>query len=83
MSQDTTGATNMIPKSLHTVTVLVNVSLILADQYPTMKTVDLVSLAAEHLGYIEADDIYDLKGQAVKKLDKVRKPVALTLVKVA
>lgn len=75
----------MIPKSLHTVTVLVNVSNILADVYgPTVSNAELVDLAAAHLGYGDAADVYSLKGQAVKKLDKTRKvtsrPAKLSLV---
>lgn len=64
----------MIPKSLHTVTVLVNVSLILADVYgQSVSNTELVDLAAAHLGYADAPDVYSLKDQAVKKLDKTRK----------
>lgn len=61
----------MIPKSLHTVTVLVNVAKILEDVYgKECSSAELVELAATCLGYGDETDTYSLKEQAVKKLNK-------------
>jgi hypothetical protein len=63
----------MIPKSLHTVTVFVNVATLLADVYNDATNHELVTLASSQLGYADVRDVYGLQAQAIKKLDKVRK----------
>ena len=77
----------MIPKSLHTVTVLVNMARVLSSVYRMSTDAQLINLAAIELGYEGTDDIYDLKGQALKKFSKLHAQanasIALTLVKVA
>ena len=59
----------MIPKSLHTVTVLVTIAKLLKAQhnYPKWKA---VAEAAITLGYATEQDVYHLMDMAEKKLNK-------------
>ena len=60
---------NIIPKSLHTVTVLVTVAKLLQQQhsYPVWKAVAEAAIA---LGYTTEQDSYGLMDMAEKKLNK-------------
>lgn len=63
----------MIPKSLHTVTALVNLAKHLKDK-DSSKNHDIhyVYVAAEILGYpMETVDVHSMRQQALKKLSKV------------
>lgn len=67
----------MIPKSLHTVSVLVAVATELKKHAHSQFTAaDLVDAAAVTLGYAEAADVYGLKAAAVRKLEKSAGKVA-------
>jgi hypothetical protein len=70
----------MIPKSLHTVTAIVAVAQRIGTYESFYSNTALIQLAVDVLGYNEAMDIYDLKGQALKKLNKLRTNPALSLV---
>lgn len=61
-----------IPKSLHTVTVLVAVAKLIRDkQYPFMAPSALVDMAADQLGYgITTDDQYGLLAKATAILSR-------------
>jgi hypothetical protein len=72
----------MIPKSLHTVTVLVAVAQQIACYESFYDNKILIERAANILGYQGVADVHELKAQAVKKLNKLR-PGYITLAKVA
>lgn len=59
-----------LPKSLHTVTVLVNVARHLQSQQE-LNAAAAVAQASTLLGYgLAANDPYDLEGRAIKELSK-------------
>lgn len=61
----------MIPKSLHTVSVLVAVATRTMALHHNMSAASAVDYAAEMLGYgRHVDDDYALKAAAVRKLEK-------------
>lgn len=60
----------MIPKSLHTVTVLVAVARLLRERNPDCNWNDAVYYARVSLGYADSPDLYGLCAQAVAKLNK-------------
>lgn len=62
-----------LPKSLHTVTVLVQVArrLMKSSQHTVPSAVAAVDMALSILGYdADTDDTYNLKAQAIAKLGK-------------
>lgn len=59
-----------IPKSLHTVMVLVAMAKIIRASRPAYTWEDAVGQALYQLDYGYTIDTYDLKNQAVKKLSK-------------
>jgi hypothetical protein len=69
----------MIPKSLHTVSVLVNVAqhhmAIVRHQYPQGNCTPAAAIdaAAAILGYADTADVYALKAAAVRKLEKAQR----------
>lgn len=67
----------MIPKSLHTVSVLVAVARLFQDlashQGSPMAATYAVESAAATLGYADAPDVYALKAAAVRKLEKAER----------
>lgn len=60
-----------VPKSLHTVTVLVAMSRLILDAKPHYTAYDAVYAAMSALGYPAEADHYSLAQQAFKKLNKV------------
>jgi hypothetical protein len=60
----------MIPKSLHTVSVLLAVAKLLRSHLTGLTSCDYVDIAASSLGYADADDVYGLKAAAVRKLER-------------
>ena len=60
----------VVPKSLHTVTVLVAMSRLILDSKPHYTVADTVYKALETLGYPAESDNYGLALQALKKLNK-------------
>lgn len=60
----------MIPKSLHTVTVLVALTKHLHSAKPDFPIETCLFKALDILGYINAPDIHGLVAQAMKKLTK-------------
>lgn len=63
----------MIPKSLHTVTALVNVARFVALNDCTTAPANAIALAASVLGYTDSTpDIHGLKAKAVAVLKRVR-----------
>lgn len=64
-------ASSTVPKSLHTVTVLVVIaSHLLESSRNIMSVTDAVYMALEHLGYAPETDHYGLAEQAIKKIHK-------------
>lgn len=59
-----------LPKSLHTVTVLVNVARAVADLDGTMTCDDALSAARAILGYADSPDTYGLADKARAVLNK-------------
>lgn len=57
-----------LPKSLHTVTVLVNVAKHLCDIHPDMNAPTALANTLEILKLDEKEDVYDLIGKARKQL---------------
>ena len=55
-----------IPKSLHTVTVLVTMSRLLSPSEPAKGVLDVL----KSLGYTDTPDTYELVRQALKQLNK-------------
>ena len=62
--------TDTLPKSLHTVTVLVAVARLFLAQAPHYNAFGAVHAALQSLGYTEEQDTYSLTQQAIKKLNK-------------
>ena len=60
-----------VPKSLHTVTVLVTMAKLIQDAKPYYTPYDAVYAAVSALGYPAEADHYSLAQQAFKKLSKV------------
>lgn len=60
----------MIPKSLHTVSVLVAVAKLMQSHLTGLTACDYVDLAANSLGYADESDTYALKAAAVRKLER-------------
>lgn len=60
----------MIPKSLHTVTVLVQLTRHLQSMQPSCSIETCLFKAIDILGYMDATDIHGLTLQALKKLRK-------------
>lgn len=60
-----------VPKSLHTVTVLVAMARLILDAKPHYTPFDAVYAALSTLGYPAESDHYSLAQQAFKKLSKV------------
>ena len=60
-----------VPKSLHTVTVLVAMARLILDNKPHYTPYDAVYAAIQSLGYAAEADHYSLAQQAFKKLLKV------------
>jgi hypothetical protein len=60
----------MIPKSLHTVTVLVQLTRHLQSMQPGCPIEACLFKALDILGYIDAPDVHSLVAQALKKLRK-------------
>lgn len=65
--------TRKLPKSLHTVTVLVNLSETLIDMGEATGTIDALSQAVDILGLGALSDDYDLVGKAERQLAAKRK----------
>lgn len=63
-----------LPKSLHTVTVLVRVATHLADIGQADSPSDAVEAALDLLGYSETPDTYALADAACRQLDKLAHP---------
>ena len=61
----------MIPKSLHTVTVLVTMARYMKAFTPGGSDSYYVHLAVSTLGYVDESDTYSLIHQAIKKMGKV------------
>jgi hypothetical protein len=57
-----------IPKSLHTVTVLVRVAGLLRRSAPWANDGNLIELAAIELGYVDTPDTHQLKAKALKAM---------------
>lgn len=62
-----------VPKSLHTVTVLVAMARLILDARPYYTPYDAVYASLSALGYPSESDYYSLAQQAFKKLSKVTK----------
>ena len=62
---------NAIPKSLHTVTVLVAMARIIRAQRPQYTVQDAVYQALHQLDYAPEKDCYGLAEQAIKRLSKI------------
>lgn len=62
--------TGTIPKSLHTVTVLVRLARLLARLHPHATHEGLVGLAVIELGYVAAADTHGLAAAALKVMSK-------------
>ena len=60
-----------VPKSLHTVTVLITMAKLIQETRPHYTKEDAVYKALETLGYTSTADHYGLALQALKKLNKV------------
>lgn len=59
-----------VPKSLHTVTVLVVMARMVRAARPAFTVEQCIQTALEQLGYTVEQDIYKLTEQALKKLNK-------------
>lgn len=62
---------NTLPKSLHTVTVLVAMARLIRAQRPQYTAEDAVYQAMYQMGYSAESDHYGLVAQAVKKLNRI------------
>lgn len=62
--------TRTLPKSLHTVSVIVAVAKLFLVSAPHYNAYGAVHAALQALGYKEEEDIYSLTQQAIKKLNK-------------
>jgi hypothetical protein len=60
----------MVPKSLHTVTALINVAKLIKQSSPTLDNAKAVEQALNVLGYNIEFDSYKLTEQAIAKLNK-------------
>lgn len=60
----------MLPKSLHTVTVLATVARMLKAANPSLSNDQAVNNAIVSLGYTIEQDYYNLATMAIKKLSK-------------
>lgn len=60
--------TKTMPKSLHTVTVLVRIASYIRQVQPGESVKDCVRGAAIVLGYIDAPDAYGLQASAIKQM---------------
>lgn len=64
--------TKPLPKSLHTVTVLVRVATLLRGaKFPPLTAPEAVDAALDILGYDPENDPYGLAAAAAKQMDKV------------
>jgi len=61
---------SLVPKSLHTVTVLVTLAKLIKETRPHYTSEDAVYKALDTLGYASTADHYGLALQALKKLNK-------------
>ena len=63
----------MVPKSLHTVTALINVAKLIKQSSPALENAKAVEQALNVLGYNIGFDDYKLTEQAIAKLNKTTK----------
>lgn len=62
---------NTLPKSLHTVTVLVTMARMILESGQETTNAGAVLAASLMLGYTESMDTYGLRDAAVKKLNRI------------